>query len=195
MIFIRKKILWVLVSTLLFLLVTVTIYAETDTSVKKVDDEMFKKGQTHIVSEVSAVLQKGLNEYKNSEEYKLFKVREDLEKELGVDIKKIEPIVCEITYYSSLACENGPYGLKTASGVDMNSKTVANNFLDFGTDLYINGHGHKVVQDTGNKRYFGTVNRFDVYVPRNNNESESSYYNRVNNMGRKTTTGYIIVKD
>jgi hypothetical protein len=65
-IFIRKKILWVLVSTLLFLLVTVTIYAETDTSVKKVDDEMFKKGQTHIVSEVSAVLQKGLNEYKNS---------------------------------------------------------------------------------------------------------------------------------
>ncbi|MBU5307973.1 hypothetical protein KQI18_09260 [Clostridioides mangenotii] len=184
-----------MISTLLFLLVTVKIYADSDTELQKADNVMFRKGQTHMVAEVSTALNKGLNDYINSDEYKNLMVKTDLEKELGIKIKEIKPIVCKITYYSSLACENGPYGLKTASGVNMNSKTVANNFLKFGTDLYIEGQGHKVVEDTGSNKHFNTVNRFDVYVPRNENESDDSYYKRVNNMGRKTSIGYIIVKE
>lgn len=114
--------------------------------------------------------------------------------ETGLSVISLTKITCNISFYSSLACENGTYGLKTASGVNMNSKTVANNHLPFGTNLYIEGYGHKVVHDTGNETYFKTIHDFDVYVPRLPNEDDMTYYERVNNMGRKQVVGYIIEK-
>lgn len=114
--------------------------------------------------------------------------------ETGLSIVSLTKITCNISFYSSLACENGTYGLKTASGVNMNSKTVANNHLPFGTNLYIEGYGHKVVHDTGNEKYFKTIHDFDVYVPRLPNEDDMTYYKRVNDMGRKQVVGYIIEK-
>lgn len=104
--------------------------------------------------------------------------------ETGLSIASLTKITCNISFYSSLACENGTYGLKTASGINMDSKTVANNHLPFGTNLYIEGYGHKVVHDTGNEKYFKTIHDFDVYVPRLPNEDDTDYYERVNNMGR-----------
>ena len=114
--------------------------------------------------------------------------------ETGLNISSLTKITCNISFYSSLASENGIYGLKTASGVDMNSKTVANNHLPFGTNIYIEGYGHKIVHDKGSEKYFKTIQDFDVYVPRLPNESDSDYYKRVNAMGRKQVVGYIIEK-
>ncbi|WP_024622626.1 3D domain-containing protein, partial [Metaclostridioides mangenotii] len=145
--------------------------------------------------ESAIALNSAIKEYYNSDEYKMYKLKANIENETGIKIKELQAITCNITYYSSLACENGKYGFKTASGTMMNDKTVANNFLSFGTDLYIDGYGHKIVHDRGSSRHFNTVNRFDVYVPRNNGEGDSVYYKRVNNMGRKTVTGYILVEE
>lgn len=74
----------------------------------------------------------------------------------------------------------------------MRSNTVANNFLPFFTDVYIEGYGMKEVHDTGSPRYFNASNKFDVYVPRNPGENDSNYFRRVNSYGRKIVQGYII---
>lgn len=195
MIFIRKKISWVLISTFLFLCVTVKIYADSGLEIDKLENSEIKISHAEKIAEAGNEINEEINKYKNSDEYKRDLLKVNMEKELGIKIKELKPITCEITYYSSLASENGSYGMKTASGENMNSKTVANNFLDFGTDLYIEGHGYKVVEDTGSDRHFNRVSRFDVYVPRNDGESDSDYYKRVNMMGRDTETGYIIVED
>ncbi len=39
---------------------------------------------------------------------------------------------------------------------------------------------------------FNNVYRYDVYIPRNSGESDSAYLSRVNNMGKKTVTAYIL---
>jgi 3D (Asp-Asp-Asp) domain-containing protein len=148
-----------------------------------------------ITKESALVLNEAIETYYNSEEYKIAQFKLNLENKVGFKIKEVQPITCKLTYYSSLASENGKYGMKTASGVMMNSQTVANNFLSFGTDLYMEGYGHKTVHDRGSNKHFNTVNRFDVYVPRNSGESDSAYYKRVNKMGRKTVTGYILIKE
>lgn len=66
----------------------------------------------------------------------------------------------------------------------MTNGQIANNQLPFGTKVYIDGHGMKTVEDRGSKRYFNTVTKADVFVPRNAGESDSAYWRRVNNMGK-----------
>ena len=131
-------------------------------------------------------------EYKRSYEYKLREETRSWRLPLGITVDQLHPIKAELSFYSSLPCENGIYGLKTASGIDMKSNTVANNFLSFFTDVYIEGHGMKEVHDTGSPKYFNGYNKFDVYVPRNPGENTSDYYKRVNNMGRYYAQAYII---
>ena len=145
--------------------------------------------------EYNNMIQEQINkivEYKNSYEYQLREETREWRLPLGIDIDQLQPIKAELSFYSSLPCENGIYGLKTASGIDMKSNTVANNFLPFFTDVYIEGHGMKEVHDTGSPKYFNASNKFDVYVPRNMGENDNDYYKRVNNMGRYYVDAYII---
>ncbi|MCC0764739.1 hypothetical protein IR151_17230 [Clostridioides sp. ES-S-0006-03] len=131
---------------------------------------------------------------KNSKEYKLEIKKMNLEKELNIKIEKLIPTIWEVSYYTSLNCENSKHGAVTATGEKLQYGFVANNHLKFGTKILVDGN-LKVVKDRGSNKYFGNSNAIDVFVPRLNKESDSKYYKRVNNMGRHYKEGYIIVED
>lgn len=99
-------------------------------------------------------------------------------------------IKCRLTFYTSLACENGGYGNVTASGKRLYDGCIANNALPFGTKVVIDGKTY-TVEDRGCSA-FNNIYSYDVYVPRRSGESDSAYINRVNNMGKRYVTAYII---
>ena len=102
----------------------------------------------------------------------------------GLNVIGFEKHTFELSFYSDLNCENG-YGNLTASGKTLSDGMIANNYLDFGTNVYIDGYGLKVVEDRGSYKYFNAVNKADVFVSRIEGESDSEYYKRVNMLGRK----------
>ena len=109
----------------------------------------------------------------------------------GLNVIGFEKHTFELSFYSDLNCENG-YGNLTASGKTLSSGMIANNYLDFGTNIYLDGYGLKIVEDRGSNKYFNAVNKADVFVPRIQGESDSEYYKRVNMLGRKNVDGYIL---
>lgn len=129
--------------------------------------------------------------YLNSDEYKLRESTRHWREPLGISINQLQPITMEISYYSDLNCENG-YGNLTATGKILSPGMIANNHLSFGSKVYIEGEGMKIVEDRGSKKYFPTIASCDVFVPRIKGESDSQYYKRVNNMGRHYKQSYII---
>lgn len=136
-----------------------------------------------------------LVEYIGSDEYKLREETRSWRLPRGISIDQLQPIMMEISYYSDLAIENSKYGNITATGKTLQNGIIANNHLDFGTNVYIEGEGMKVVEDRGSLKYFSKYNNFDVYIPRNPGENNSDYYTRVNDMGRKMIQGYIIKEE
>ena len=131
-------------------------------------------------------------EYKRSDEYKLREETRSWRLPRGISIDQLEPIIMEISYYSDLAIENSKYGNITATGKTLQNGMIANNHLDFGTNVYIEGEGMKVVEDRGNSKYFSTVAACDVFVPRIPGENNTEYFNRVNAKGRHYKQAYII---
>ncbi|ENY8630153.1 hypothetical protein NMJ53_012620 [Clostridioides difficile] len=104
-------------------------------------------------------------QHKNSSEYKLEIKRINLEKDLGIKIEKLIPVTREVSYYTSLNCENSKYGAITATGEKLQYGFVANNHLKFGTKILVD-ENLKVVKDRGSNKYFGNSNAIDVFVPR-----------------------------
>lgn len=96
-----------------------------------------------------------------------------------------------LTFYSSLAEENGGFNGINCSGKKLAPGMVANNILPQGTKIYTKEYGTLTVADKGGSN-FDTVNRLDVYVPRNPGESDESYKKRVTNMGKVKVRGYIV---
>ena len=133
---------------------------------------------------------KEIADFKNSEEYKEREYVRELKEKHGIESDNYQIMHMELSYYSDLNCENG-YGNITATGEVLTAGMVANNDLSFGTNVYFEGHGMKVVKDRGSEKYFNAVNKFDVFVPRNAGESDDAYYRRVNNMGRDVVKGII----
>ena len=131
-------------------------------------------------------------EYKNSKEYKLREETREWRLPLGITVDQLQPITMEISYYSDLAIENSKYGNITATGKVLKDGMIANNHLDFGTNVYIEGEGMKVVEDRGNSKYFSTVAACDVFVPRKPGENNAEYFSRVNAKGRHYKQSYII---
>lgn len=126
----------------------------------------------------------------NTPEWKeITKVRA-IKQQYGLQYRGYQKITFELSFYSDLNCENG-YGNLTASGKRLQAGMIANNFLPFGTKIYLDGHGMKTVEDRGSERYFYNVSKIDVLVPRMYGESEGAYLRRVNNMGRQRVTGYL----
>ena len=127
-----------------------------------------------------------------SDEYKLREETRSWRLPRGISIDQLQPIMMEISYYSDLAIENSKYGNITATGKTLQNGMIANNHLDFGTNVYIEGEGMKVVEDRGSERYFSTVAACDVFVPRIPGENNTEYFNRVNAKGRHYKQAYII---
>lgn len=130
--------------------------------------------------------------YIGSDEYKLREETRSWRLPRGISIDQLQPIMMEISYYSDLAIENSKYGNITATGKTLKDGMIANNHLDFGTNVYIAGEGMKVVEDRGNSKYFSTVAACDVFIPRISGENDAEYYNRVNAKGRHYKQAYII---
>ena len=133
-----------------------------------------------------------LVEYIGSDEYKLREETRSWRLPRGISIDQLQPIMMEISYYSDLAIENSKYGNITATGKTLQNGMIANNHLDFGTNVYIEGEGMKVVEDRGSDKYFSTVAACDVFVPRVPGENNTEYFNRVNAKGRHYKQAYII---
>ena len=110
----------------------------------------------------------------------------------GRKVKRVKKVTCKIYYYTSLACENGgsKYVGRCTLG-KLNSQTVANNYYPLRQRMYIEGLGMKTVRDRGGKG-LNTPYKLDVYVPRIKGESNRRYYRRVNNMGVKKRTVYLL---
>ena len=133
-----------------------------------------------------------LVEYIGSDEYKLREETRSWRLPRGISIDQLQPIMMEISYYSDLAIENSKYGNITATGKTLQNGMIANNHLVFGTNVYIEGEGMKVVEDRGSDKYFSTVAACDVFVPRVPGENNTEYFNRVNAKGRHYKQAYII---
>ena len=116
---------------------------------------------------------------------------DDLVEKTRLNIVKYEEHTFEITFYTDLNCENG-FGNLAATGEVLEDGMIANNFLDFGTNVYIEGYGLKTVKDRGSKKYFKTVDNVDIFIPRNYGEGDEEYYRRVNDMGRRKVKGYVL---
>ena len=133
-----------------------------------------------------------LVKYMGSDEYKLREETRSWRLPRGISIDQLQPIMMEISYYSDLAIENSKYGNITATGKTLQNGMIANNHLDFGTNVYIEGEGMNVVEDRGSDKYFSTVAACDVFVPRVPGENNTEYFNRVNARGRHYKQAYII---
>jgi 3D (Asp-Asp-Asp) domain-containing protein len=96
-----------------------------------------------------------------------------------------------LTFYTSLAEENGGFNGINCIGKKLTSGTVANNVLPLGTEIYTKEFGTLTVSDRGGNN-FNTINRLDVYVPREDGESDRDYFIRVNKMGKIKVKGYIV---
>jgi 3D (Asp-Asp-Asp) domain-containing protein len=97
----------------------------------------------------------------------------------------------ELTFYSSLNCENG-FGAITSTGSKLFDGVVASNHYKINTRIKLQGWGEVTVLDRGSNKYFNNDYRLDVYIPREHGESDSHYFNRVNKMGRVKVKGYIV---
>ncbi|WP_252241519.1 hypothetical protein [Clostridium sp. ZBS18] len=100
----------------------------------------------------------------------------------------------ELTFYTSLNCENSIHGAVNCHGQKLSRGTVANNSIPQFTQIYLEEYGEVTVSDKGSSKFFNNDYHLDMYVPRNNGESDSNYIKRVNNMGRKTVKGYVVNK-
>lgn len=134
---------------------------------------------------------KRLREEEEKKKQELNAQIEQLKNKTGLNIIGFQEYTFELSFYSDLNCENG-FGNLTANGETLSDGMIANNFLDFNTNVYFEGYGTKRVTDRGSEKYFNAINKADVFVPRNGDENDDEYYARVNNMGRKYVKGYIL---
>lgn len=124
----------------------------------------------------------------------MFHLISELNLKYDKNIFYLQPIEFEVSYYTDLDCENG-FGPINCVGEPLIDGMVANNILELGTQIYFPELGLKTVSDRGSAKYFSKLDAVDVFVPRNKNESDADYYKRVNNLGRHTVTGYILMED
>ena len=147
-------------------------------------NELLKQKEVDLDNKTREI--EGKNEYieKSIEENNKLRERiKGLEKELA-KTKNFE-----LTYYTDLPIENGGY-TTTAIQTELRHGVVASNYYPIGTKININGTTY-TVEDRGGSE-FNSPNRLDVLVERKSGESDSEYYRRVNNMGRKQVRGKIL---
>ncbi|WP_195515550.1 hypothetical protein [Paraclostridium bifermentans] len=169
--------------------------AKTDSVARQlidVDLYEFKNYRNEMNEKVQAYEEYKIEEQKRIEAEQERLRQEELERQRIEEEEKnrIEWIEFELTFYTSLPSENGGYTV-TCLGEELQYGMVANNVLDLGTEIYLDGWGTFTNSDRGGSN-FNTVNRLDVLIERNYGENDSDYSRRVNNMGKVKVMGYII---
>lgn len=156
------------------------VNAKLELEVEKAEtyNKTIKKNAQNEIDELNSKLEESEKTNKKLEED-----NSNLRKELS-KLRKFE-----LTYYTSLPIENGGH-TTTAIQTRLRSGIVASNYYPIGTKIEINGKIY-TVEDRGGSE-FNSPNRLDVLVERNCGESDSEYYERVNNMGRKQVVGKIL---
>lgn len=99
-----------------------------------------------------------------------------------------------LTFYTSLACENGGWENITTSGKALTSGFVASgSSIPLGT-TYETEYGRFVVEDRMSEAHANDSRgtRLDVFVDRQSGESDEEYKRRVNNMGVKVVKANLI---
>jgi 3D (Asp-Asp-Asp) domain-containing protein len=127
-------------------------------------------------------------------QYEKFKQKE-LEKEMPKEEKKNEPELKEfiLTFYTSLKSENSSAGAVTCQNKPLSRGGVANNVIPQNTKIYLEGYGQVIVNDKGSSKYFSESNRLDVFIEREQGESDTQYLRRVNNYGVQKVQGYVLL--
>lgn len=125
------------------------------------------------------------------EKITMFNLIDQLNKKYDKNIVYLEPVEFQVSYYTDLNSENG-FGPINCKGERLAQGMVANNVLELGTQIYLPELGLKTVSDRGSARHFSRVDAIDVFVPRNEGETDNEYYKRVNDLGIHTVTGYIL---
>lgn len=144
-----------------------------------------KEKETEVVQQTTAVKARSVDT--NNEVDTVASIKETY----GLEDKSAKEVTFHISFYTSLACENGGWANLTASGKTLADGMVANNHLPFGTKIYVEGYGLKTVEDRGSSKYFTDETKIDIFVPRQSGESDTEYRNRVKAMGRQDIKGYI----
>lgn len=119
---------------------------------------------------------------------------DELQKQKELEEQKNKPQWQEfiLTYYTSLISENSSAGAITCQGKKLSRGGVANNVIPQNTKLYLEGYGEVIVNDRGSNKHFSVDTRLDVFIEKEQGESDSHYKTRVNNMGVRKVHGYII---
>lgn len=161
------------------------------TRVTNVDCVEFKNYKNEMIEKVQAYEKYKIEEQKRIEIEQERLRQEELERQrIEEEKSKIEWIEFELTFYTSLPSENGGYTV-TCLGEELKYGMVANNVLDLGTEIYLEGWGTFTNSDRGGSN-FDIIHRLDVLIERNYGESDSDYLKRVNKMGRVKVMGYIV---
>lgn len=181
------------------------ILAPIQLSSSKISDDSM---ETHIETRTKELNNEVLNEVKlqnKKEEVEFISIQQ--EEVVELEEVKYKEINCELTFYTSLSSCNGDDSMLTASSVKLNPMTVAvprkqgskKPVFPFGTKIYIEGIGERIVEDTGNPNYLKVKDDgtyiLDVYVPRNKGEDDKTYHRRVLALGRVNTTAKVYLEE
>ncbi|WML34164.1 3D domain-containing protein [Clostridium sp. OS1-26] len=104
------------------------------------------------------------NDEKNKENNPSDKKQLSRGSSLGVNSLGYETDIT-LTFYTSLAEENGGYADITCTGGKLTPGMVANNVLPLGTEIYTSEFGTLTVSDRGGNN-FNTIHRLDVFISR-----------------------------
>jgi 3D (Asp-Asp-Asp) domain-containing protein len=114
-----------------------------------------------------------------------------------ITIPEYKEVNLILTFYTSLPGETNGKGI-TASGKKIEYGMIACNQLPFGTQIETNEYGILTVEDKGSSKHFPRINddtyRIDVFIPRNKDETNKQYKQRVLAMGVQRITGKILMK-
>lgn len=182
------------------------ILAPIQVSSSKIEDGNM---ETHIETRTEEVNQEALNEVELQKEVEFIGIQQEDKMEEVVVVEEVtyKEINCELTFYTDLASCNGDDLALTASMVKLNPMTVAvprkqgskKPVFPFGTKIYIEGIGERIVEDTGNPNYLKVKSDgtyiLDVYVPRNKGEKDAAYKKRILAMGRVATTAKVYLEE
>lgn len=193
-----KKLVFISLSVIMSLAPIKTINCETVQTQKLSEQKLVKEcKRKKAIKEKKDKIRKEIKEKNDKREKEKRKKKAKLKELSKASNKRVigyTKIKVTLSYYTSLASENGGYANMTASGVKPQYGCIANNSLPFGTNIYIKGLGNFEVQDRGCSN-FNNIYRYDVFIPRKYGESDSEYFNRVNNMGKDTVTAYILEEE
>jgi len=159
-----------------------------DNNMEMINNDNFKL----IKNPIEVLCEKESNKFKQ-EDINRIKSKQLKQEELGKQCDVTEPQEFILTFYTSLNSENSSAGAVTCQNKPLIRGGVANNVIPQNTKIYLEGYGQVIVNDKGSSKYFSKSNRLDVFIEREEGESDKQYLRRVNDYGVQKVQGYILL--